>query len=464
KYQSLNSDVVTVINGKVHAVKPGSAQVRVTSPATDMHLEVSKEITITVEKAAGNAITVSDIAVTYGDADVAINASGGNPGVSFEYQALNPDIATVVDGKVHAVKAGTGRIRVISPATDTHVEVSKEISVTVEKAPGTAIIANDIYLTIGYNGVAINPTGGNLGADFTYQSLNPDVVTVTGGKLYTVKAGQARVRITSAATETHAEVSTVINVIVEKIAGNLITVSDITMTYGDADVAIGASGGNPGTSFEYQSLNLDVITIVDGKAHAVKAGTGRILVTSPATNTHTEVSKEISVKVEKSAGNAITVSDIAMTYGDADVPINPTGGNPGVSFKYQALDPDIATVVDGKVHAVKPGSAQVRVTSPATDMHKEVVTEFFVRVADAAFAASTVVRQDLKSADYVVGKVFEITFPRDIDQDSVSMSNDNATILRVSGRVVRFKLLKAGTVVLFASGNSVYFYLTIYIN
>ncbi|MHA2801322.1 hypothetical protein, partial [Vibrio harveyi] len=273
KYQSLNSDVVTVINGKVHAVKPGSAQVRVTSPATDMHLEVSKEITITVEKAAGNAITVSDISMTYGDADVPINPTGGNPGANFRYQSLNPDAITVVDGKVHTVKAGTGRIRVTSPATDTRTEVSKEISVTVEKAPGTAIIANDIYLTIGYNGVAINPTGGNLGADFTYQSLNPDVVTVTGGKLYTVKAGQARVRITSAATETHAEVSTVINVIVEKIAGNLITVSDITMTYGDADVAIGASGGNPGTSFEYQSLNLDVITIVDGKAHAVKAGT-----------------------------------------------------------------------------------------------------------------------------------------------------------------------------------------------
>ncbi|MHA2801335.1 hypothetical protein, partial [Vibrio harveyi] len=101
---------------------------------------------------------------------------------------------------------------------------------------------------------------------------------------------------------------------------------------------------NPGTSFEYQSLNLDVITIVDGKAHAVKAGTGRILVTSPATNTHTEVSKEISVKVEKSVGNAISVSDISMTFGDADVAINASGGNPGVSFKYQSLNSDVVTV------------------------------------------------------------------------------------------------------------------------
>ncbi|WP_155483050.1 hypothetical protein, partial [Vibrio harveyi] len=209
-----------------------------------------------------------------------------------------------------------------SPATDTRTEVSKEISVTVEKAPGTAIIANDIYLTIGYNGVAINPTGGNLGADFTYQSLNPDVVTVTGGKLYTVKAGQARVRITSAATETHAEVSTVINVIVEKIAGNLITVSDISMAFGDADVAINASGGNPGASFEYQSLNSDVVTVINGKVHAVKAGTGRIRVISPATDTHVEVSKEITITVEKAAGNAITVSDISMAFGDADVAIN----------------------------------------------------------------------------------------------------------------------------------------------
>ncbi|EKO3871409.1 hypothetical protein P0E20_005460, partial [Vibrio harveyi] len=279
---------------------------------------------------------------------------------------------------------------VTSPATDTRTEVSKEISVTVEKAPGTAIIANDIYLTIGYNGVAINPTGGNLGADFTYQSLNPDVVTVTGGKLYTVKAGQARVRITSAATETHAEVSTVINVIVEKIAGNLITVSDITMTYGDADVAIGASGGNPGTSFEYQSLNLDVITIVDGKAHAVKAGTGRILVTSPATNTHTEVSKEISVKVEKSVGNAISVSDIAVTYGDADVAIKASGGNPGASFEYQSLNTDVVTVINGKVHAVKVGVAQVRVISPATDTHNEVSKELTVTVEKAEGNAITV--------------------------------------------------------------------------
>ncbi|MHA2801166.1 hypothetical protein, partial [Vibrio harveyi] len=357
--------------------------VRVTSPDTDTHRQSSSEFIVYVARAVGNAITVSDIAMAFGDADVAINASGGNPGVSFKYQALNPDIATVVDGKVHAVKPGSAQVRVTSPATDMHLEVSKEITITVEKA-----------------------------------------------------------------------------------AGNAITVSDIAMTFGDVDVAINASGGNPGVSFEYQALNPDIATVVDGKVHAVKPGTAQVRVTSPATDMHLEVSKEITVTVEKAAGNTITVSDIAMTFGDADVAINASGGNPGASFEYQSLNTDVVTVINGKVHAVKSGSARVRVISPATDTHKKVVTKFSVNVASVASAASSVevVRQDLKSADYVVGKVFEITFPRDIDQDSVSMSNYNATILRVSGRVVRFKLLKAGTVVLYASSNSVYFYLTIYIN
>ncbi|CAK6716564.1 putative invasin/intimin bacterial adhesion mediator protein [Vibrio harveyi] len=335
-----------------------------------------------------------------------------------------------------------------------------------EKAEGVPIIVKPITLTYGDADVAINASGGNPGASFKYQALDPDIVTVVDGKVHAVKVGVAQVQVISPATDTHNEVSKELTVTVEKAAGNTIMVSDIAMTYGDADVAINASGGNPGVSFKYQALNPDIATVVDGKVHAVKAGTGRIRVISPATDTHVEVSKELTVTVEKAEGNAITVSDISMAFGDADVAINASGGNPGVSFKYQALNPDIATVVDGKVHAVKSGSARVRVTSPATDMHKEVVTEFFVRVVDAISVVGSVevVRQDLKSADYVVGKVFEITFPRDIDQDSVSMSNYNATILRVSGRVVRFKLLKAGTVVLYASGNSVYFYLTIYIN
>ncbi|EKO3869869.1 inverse autotransporter beta domain-containing protein, partial [Vibrio harveyi] len=121
-------------------------------------------------------------------------------------------------------------------------------------------------------------------------------------------------------------------VIQKKAEGIPIIVKTIAMTFGDADVAINASGGNPGASFEYQALNPDIATVVDGKVHAVKAGTGRIRVISPATDTHVEVSKEITITVEKAAGNAITVSDIAMTYGDADVAINASGGNPGVSF------------------------------------------------------------------------------------------------------------------------------------
>ncbi|HGY9586963.1 TPA: Ig-like domain-containing protein, partial [Vibrio harveyi] len=232
---------------------------------------------------------------------------------------------------------------------------------------------------------------------------------------------------------------------------------------GDADVAINASGGNPGVSFKYQSLNSDVVTVINGKVHAVKPGSAQVRVTSPATDMHLEVSKEITITVEKAAGNAITVSDIAMTFGDADVAINASGGNPGVSFEYQALNPDIATVVDGKVHAVKAGTGRIRVISPATDTHKEVVTEFFVTVADAAFATSTVVRRELKSADYVVGKLVDITFKEDIDQDSVSISNDNAAILSVSSRVVRVKLLKAGTVVLYVRVNSINYHLLIYI-
>ncbi|WP_196334547.1 hypothetical protein, partial [Vibrio harveyi] len=154
-------------------------------------------------------------------------------------------------------------------------------------------------------------------------------------------------------------------------------------------------------------------------------------------------SKEITITVEKAAGNTITVSDIAMTYGDADVAINASGGNPGASFEYQSLNSDVV--------------------SPATDTHKEVVTEFFVTVADAAFATSTVVRRELKSADYVVGKLVDITFKEDIDQDSVSISNDNAAILSVSSRVVRVKLLKAGTVVLYVRVNSINYHLLIYI-
>ncbi|HDM8059352.1 inverse autotransporter beta domain-containing protein [Vibrio harveyi] len=463
EYQSLNSDVVTVINGKVHAVKSGSARVRVTSPDTDTHRQSSSEFIVYVARAVGNAITVSDIAMTFGDVDVAINASGGNPGVSFKYQALNPDIATVVDGKVHAVKPGSAQVRVTSPATDMHLEVSKEITITVEKAAGNAITVSDIAMTFGDADVAINASGGNPGVSFEYQSLNSDVVTVINGKVHAVKPGTAQVRVTSPATDTHVEVSKEVTVTVEKAAGNTITVSDISMAFGDADVAINASGGNPGVSFEYQALNPDIATVVDGKVHAVKPGSAQVRVTSPATDMHLEVSKEITITVEKAAGNAITVSDIAMTFGDADVAINASGGNPGVSFEYQALNPDIATVVDGKVHAVKAGTGRIRVISPATDTHKEVVTEFFVTVADAAFATSTVVRRELKSADYVVGKLVDITFKEDIDQESVSISNDNAAILSVSSRVVRVKLLKAGTVVLYVRVNSINYHLLIYI-
>jgi len=109
-YTSADSTVATIINGKVHIVGAGTTTIKATQAGNTIYLpapEVSQ--TLTVLKIVQN-ITFNSLSDKYvGDADFDAEATSSSS-LAVSYTSSNPDVATIVNGKVHIIGAGTSTI------------------------------------------------------------------------------------------------------------------------------------------------------------------------------------------------------------------------------------------------------------------------------------------------------------------------------------------------------------------
>ena len=287
--------VVTVENGVVTAVAPGSATVTATAGGK------SDTCAVTVIKHVTGVSITENVSVLEGQTtQVQVTVSPDDAtNKAYTLSSLDEETATVdQDGTVHGVKEGTTKIKVVT--TDGEFEDTCDVEVTKLAVPVTGVEAKDNetdkeltdkhQLQLVANAVPANATESKLLTWTVEDDAPTGCITVSDSGLVTaVKPGTAKVRATSQA---HDNLSVVFNITVNKIAVTGVTLDETELALnpeGTAQLTATVLDDDPDYPASYPEVTWTVenasptgcVTVSNsGLVTAVAAGTATVKATA----------------------------------------------------------------------------------------------------------------------------------------------------------------------------------------
>ena len=361
-WSSSNTSVATVVDGKVAALKTGTATIIVTTE--DGNKTATCDVTVNA-KVTSVSLDKTEVELTEGDTHILTatinpdNATNKN----VIWSSSNASVATVSNGKVTAVKAGTATITVTTEdggkTATCRVMVNEKIypvdGLSLNKS--IAVLYEGETLTLTATITPSNATNKNV----IWSSNNTSVATVANGVVTALNAGTA---IITATTEDGGKAATCEIIVKTKVTGVSLDKSDVTLYEGEnlSLIATIAPDNATNKNVVWKSSNTSVATVVDGVVTALKAGVAIITVTTEdggktATCNVTVKAKVASVSLNKSEASLYegeTVSLIATI-----APSNATNKN----VIWSSSNTSVATVLNGKVTALKAGTTTITVTT-----------------------------------------------------------------------------------------------------
>lgn len=363
-WSSSNTNVAVVDNGTVIGRAVGTAKITVRS-----NNGKSATATITVER---GYVDVTGVALNKGSLSVNVGAtaklvatvlpqSASNKTVT--WSSSNPSVATVSNGTVKGVKAGTATIS----AKTYNGKVAKS-TVTVKNIEPTGIVASTktVALVVGstYKLTAtISPSNATI-KTITWSTGNASIAKVTGGVITGVKAGS-----TTITAKTHNGKS--VNVAVT-VTAKVINATGVSISPSSATINIGSTKALTATikpsnattkTIAWSSNNTNVATVsASGVVTGKKAGTAKITAktangkTATATITVNNINVT-SVKLNRTSATITKGKSVALTATIA--PSNATIK----TITWTTSNANVATVSGGKVTGKAPGVVTITAKS-----------------------------------------------------------------------------------------------------
>ena len=361
-WKSSDTSVAMVADGKVTALKAGTTTITVTTE--DGNKTATCDVMVNA-KVTSVSLDKTEVELTEGDTHILTatinpdNATNKN----VIWSSSNASVATVSNGKVTAVKAGTATITVTTEdggkTATCRVMVNEKIypvdGLSLNKS--IAVLYEGETLTLTATITPSNATNKNV----IWSSNNTSVATVANGVVTALNAGTA---IITATTEDGGKTATCEIIVKTKVTGVSLDKSDATLYEGEnlSLIATIVPDNATNKNVAWKSSNTSVATVVDGVVSALKAGVATITVTTEdggktATCNVTVKAKVASVSLNKSEASLYegeTVSLIATI-----TPSNATNKN----VIWSSSDTSVATVLNGKVTALKAGTTSITVTT-----------------------------------------------------------------------------------------------------
>ncbi len=404
-WSSSNENVATVENGVITTIAVGTAIITVT---TEDGAKTS-QCTVTV-----NPYNVTGISLSKTSANIPV---GGNETLAYTispenatnrnatWSSSNESVATVENGVINAISIGTAVITVTSEdgSKTAHCNITvlpvEVESISLNKTTASLIIGEEETLT--YTVYPRTATNQNA----VWSSSNESVATVENGVVNAISVGEAVITITSEnGNKTASCTITVLPIQVESINLNKTTVSLIageneTLTYTI----------NPGNATNqhviWSSDNASVAMVENGVVSAISAGSAIITVTSEdgnktancLVNVEPLIIPVISIRLNKPEMSLFTGESEILTY-----TIDPSDAT-NQNVIWHSSDESVATVHNGLVTALTPGTATITVTAEGDNIFDQsVVTvhkivqynvEYFFD-ADPGFGKATGIADD----------------------------------------------------------------------
>ena len=311
-WSSSNEKVATVSDGKVTAAAAGSATITATAGGKSATCKVTvTEATVAVTSVTVDPTTLS-LAVGGSETLTATVKPDNATDKDVTWKSSKTSVATVdKDGKVTAVAVGSATIT----ATAGGKSATCKVTVTENQVPAESVSLDKQSLELkGGESATLKATvtPSDSTDKVAWSSSNEKVAKVDSkGKVTAVAAGSATI------TAKAGEKSATCTVTVAK-GGQEITAKNITATYGDTGVKIGATVKPSGGTLTYEvTKGSDVISVdKKGAVTIIKAGTATVKITAAATDSMDAAEKEISVTINKK-DLTITAKDKTAKIHDA---------------------------------------------------------------------------------------------------------------------------------------------------
>ena len=218
------------------------------------------------------------------------------------------------------------------------------------------------------------PDGLTLNSDGTITGTP----TAEGTSTFTVTA-------TNSAGSVSKEYTLTIKPAVVSVTGVTLDKSALSLTPGKSETLTATVAPNDATNqnVTWSSNNSDVATVTDGKVTAVKAGTATITVTTADGNKTASCNVTVTQPV---TGVTLDKSELSLFPGESETLTATVAPNDATNqaVTWKSSNDDVATVTDGKVIAVKAGTATITVTTEDGGY----TASCKVTVTDAAYSLS----------------------------------------------------------------------------
>ena len=370
-WASSNPAVATVAgNGTVTAVAAGSALITATSTA-DSTVTAGATVNVVIP-VTGIALDRATLNLTIGGADITLAASYAPVNTTqtgITWASSNPAVATVTNGAVHAVSAGTAVITAASAVNNTVtafcvVTVTAPLAgISLSPTPLTISgVGNTGSFTVTYNPAATAQTG------VTWVSSNAAVAAVNSatGVITAAAAGSAVITAISTANN-RVTASAAVNVIIP-VTGITLNQTSLNLNPGGTGALTAAytPANTTQTGVTWSSNNTAVATVFNGTVTAVAEGTAVITAASAANSGITRTATVTVVNVViPITGITLNQSALNIYKGETGalmatyIPANTT--QTGVTWS--SNNPAVAAVSNGTVSAVAEGNADITVRS-----------------------------------------------------------------------------------------------------
>ena len=180
QYSSLNPAVATIINGNIHIVGAGQADISATQLETTNYTSTTVVAKLSVNQAVPNFnFSIIPNTYTYGAANFTIPDPSSNSAGAFQYSSLNTNVATIINrNEVQIVGAGQADISATQIETTNYLSrtIIGNLTITQGVPTLTFTIPSQTY---GADDFLIPTPISNSTGEFQYSSLNPAVATIT---------------------------------------------------------------------------------------------------------------------------------------------------------------------------------------------------------------------------------------------------------------------------------------------
>ena len=288
-----NSSVAIITSdGTVTGVGAGTTTFTVTS---DQKSELIKSVSVTVNAPTQEPVEISidpsSLSMKVSE-DKSLTATVKNAeDTSVTWTSENASVATVENGKVHAVGAGTTVIKAQSNA-DTSKTAGCTVTVTQNEENITITLdATSLSMKEGEEKTITATVTGTSDTSVTWSTSDSAVATIdSSGKIKALKKGEATITATSKASSGKTATCKVSVAAKDELKITL-DATTLAMKVGEEKTLKESVTGTSDTSVEWKSSDSAIVSVDKGKVKALKKGEATITVTLKIDTTKTATCK-----------------------------------------------------------------------------------------------------------------------------------------------------------------------------